>query len=244
MRIANLYKANWFKYLKNLIIGIGAALVMIGALGKINSEPWGDLAITVGLTTEAIIFTLLGIIPPEKEFYWEKLYPGLDRYTSRISPLIEGDIPQQIKPLNGEVVEGQLGGMLGELQTMSKSLSSLKALQEVDFSQTSDQIKAMGNFYERMNEAMQELSGTVEDTKTYRYNLNLLNENITGVNQVYQGVISSREHIEKINDAMQELGSTVEEARTYKEQINSLNNNLESLNSVYGNVLSAFTAKG
>ena len=192
-------KSGWFKYLKNLIIGIGAALVMLGALGKINSEPWGGLAITIGLLTEAFIFTILGILPPEKDYYWEKLYPGLDKYNANLAPLTEGDMGE-MRPLNGEIVEGQLGGMLSELQTMSKSLSSLKALQEVDFSQTSDQIKSMGNFYERMNQAMQELSATVDDTKEYRAQLAALNENINNVNMVYQSVAESREHIERLNE--------------------------------------------
>ena len=128
------YKSNWFKYLKNFIIGVGAALVMLGALGKINSEPWGGTMITVGLITEAVIFALLGILPPEKDYYWEKLYPGLESYHSRIAPLTEGDVAGGPKALDGEVVENRLGGMLSELQSMSKSLGSLKALQEVDFS--------------------------------------------------------------------------------------------------------------
>lgn len=235
-------KSGWFKYLKNFIIGIGAALVMLGALGKINSEPWGGLAITIGLLTEAIIFTLLGILPPEKDYYWEKLYPGLDRYSANISPLTEGDMGE-MRPLNGEMVEGQLGGMLSELQTMSKSLSSLKALQEVDFSQTSDQIKSMGNFYERMNQAMVELSATVDDTKEYRAHLAALNENISNVNMVYQSVAESREHVERLNESMRALGNTVDDAVAYKSQISNLNDNLASLNSVYGNVLSALTGQ-
>ncbi len=236
-------RSSGFKYLKNFIIGIGAALVMLGALGKINSEPWGGLAITVGLLTEAIIFTLLGIIPPEKEYYWEKLYPGLDRYNAKISPLTEGEIGDEIRPINGEIVEGQLGGMLTELQTMSKSLSSLKALQEVDFSQTSDQIKSMGNFYERMNTAMEELSATVEDTKVYRSNIALLNENLSNVNMVYKSVADSKGHVERLNETMRQLGETAEDAVQYKSQISALNENLRTLNAVYGNVLSAMGGK-
>ena len=65
------YKKSWFKYAKNFIIGVGASLVMIGALGKINSEPWGGPAITIGLVTEAILFLMLGVLPPEKDYYWE-----------------------------------------------------------------------------------------------------------------------------------------------------------------------------
>lgn len=234
-------KSGTFKYLKNFIIGVGAAIVMLGALGKINSEPWGGLAITAGLLVEAFIFCLLGVLPPEKDYYWEKLYPGLDKYNARISPLTEGEISDEMRPINGEVVENQLGGMLSELQTMSKSLSSLKALQEVDFSQTSDQIKTMGNFYERMNVAMKELSASVEDTKVVRTNLAALNENLNNVNMVYRSVAESKNHVQKLNETMKQLGDSAEEVGQYKAQINNLNENLRSLNNVYGNVLSAMT---
>ena len=30
-------KTNWFKYLKNLIIGVGASVVLLGALFKLES---------------------------------------------------------------------------------------------------------------------------------------------------------------------------------------------------------------
>ena len=183
-------KSNWFKYLKNLIIGVGAAAVMLGALGKINSYPWGGMMITVGLVVEACLFLMLGLIPPEKDYYWEKLYPGLDKYKSSIAPLTEGDVGGA-KALNGEVVEQRLGGMLDELQSMSKSLGSLKALQEVDFSETSEQIKSMGNFYSRMNEAMEQLSETVEDTKEYRTQISSLNKNLGSLNNVYGNVLGA-----------------------------------------------------
>lgn len=237
----SIVKSKGFKYLKNLIIGVGASLVMMGALGKINSEPWGGMAITIGLVTEAILFLMLGLIPPEKDYYWEKLYPGLDKYNAKITPLTEGPVEGGMRPIDGERAEQQLGGMLAELQSMSKSLSSLKALQEVDFSQTSDQIKSMGNFYERMNDAMQELSATVEDTKVYRSQLVALNENISNVNQVYQSVAESREHIDRMTESMRELGDTVDDAMRYKSQLSDLNENLKGLNNVYGNVLSAMT---
>ncbi len=239
MGLGSVIRSKGFKYFKNLVIGVGAALVMIGALGKIKSEPWGDLAITVGLITEAILFFMLGILPPEKDYYWDKLYPGLDKYNAKISPLTEGPTKDSLRPLNAENVEGSLGGMLAELQTMSKSLSSLKALQEVDFSSTSDQIKSMGSFYDKMNQAMSELGESVEEAKVYRSNLTNLNQNMVHVNQIYQGVVDSRDSFERLNSAMVELGDTVEDAKRYKTEIGSLNNNLASLNSVYGNVLSA-----
>ncbi|GLR19238.1 GldL-related protein [Portibacter lacus] len=186
-------KSKGFKYFKNLIIGLGAAAVMMGALGKINSEPWGGTMITVGLVTEAILFAFLGIIGPEKDYYWEKLYPGLDNYNANLSPLAAGggSSVESFKPLDGESVDNKLGGMLDELQSMSKSLGALKSLQEVDFSETSEQLKSMHNFYSRMNEAMATLNDTVEDTKMYKEQMVSLNRNLTSLNSVYGNVLSA-----------------------------------------------------
>jgi hypothetical protein len=234
-------KSSSFKYLKNAIIGFGASIVMIGALGKIRSAPWGDAAITAGLLTEAFLFFMLGIIPPEKDYYWEKLYPGLEKYNSKIAPLTAGELDKDQRPLNGAKVETQLGGMLSELQIMSKSMSSLKALQEVDYSQTSEQIKSMGNFYDRMNQAMQELSHSVEETKAYRTHISALNQNIQGVSQMYQGVLASKDQLAHMNAALTQLASSEADAKGYTDQMATLNKNLRSLNSVYGNVLTAMT---
>ena len=189
------YKSSWFKYFKNFIIGAGAAVVMVGALFKIQSWEGGSEMLTAGLLTEAFLFLLLGVLPPEKDYYWEKLYPGLEKYNSSISPIIEGTGPDATPGLNGEVVEHQLGGMLNELQSMSKSLGSLKALQEVDFSGTSDQVKSMSNFYTSMNEAMSNLSDSLEDTKVYKDQLSVLNKNLGSLNNVYGSVLTAMGNI-------------------------------------------------
>jgi hypothetical protein len=184
-------KTKSFKYLKNLLIGIGAAVVMIGALGKLNSTSWGGMAITAGLLVEAFLFAMLGLLGPEKDYYWEKLYPGLDDYHSNIAPITAGGTSSAQRSLNADVVEKNLGGMLDELQAMSKSLGSLKALQEVDFSQTGDQLKAMNNFYQSMNEAMSILNSSVEDTKQYQAQMASLTKNLTSLNAVYGSVLSA-----------------------------------------------------
>ena len=194
-------KSGLFKYLKNLIIGVGASVVLLGALFKIQSWPGADEMLTYGMITEAVLFLLLGIIPPDKDYYWEKLYPGLDKYNKPIQPLAQGAVAAAApasQPLNGELVEKQLGGMLSELQGMSKSLSSLKALQEVDFSGMTDQLKTASNFYTKLNEAMADLQESAEETRVYKEHLSKLNENInnlnakyTSLNTIYGGVISA-----------------------------------------------------
>jgi len=189
----SLVKTKGFKYFKNLFIGIGAAIVLMGALFKLESLPGASLMLTIGLSVEAAIFLFLGLIGPEPDYYWHKLYPGLDDYHANLTPLTAG--PQSNvdmgTPLHGDVIENQLGGMLTELQTMSKSLSSLKALQEVDFSGTKEQLKTMNNFYTKLNEAMADLNDSISDTKVYKDQLGVLNKNLSGLNSVYGGMLNA-----------------------------------------------------
>lgn len=187
-------KSKGFKYLKNLIIGVGASVVLLGALFKIMSWTGADEMLILGMITEAGLFLFLGVIGPDKDYYWEKLYPGLDSYNAPIQPITAGistvTTPVNTPALNGEVVEQQLGGMLQELQGMSKSLGSLKALQEVDFSGTKDQLKAMNNFYTKLNEAMADLTDSAEETKVVKDGLTELNKNISKLNNTYSSLNS------------------------------------------------------
>ncbi|HQW11730.1 MAG TPA: gliding motility protein GldL [Saprospiraceae bacterium] len=187
-------KSNGFKYLKNLLIGVGASIVMLGALGKIQSFSWGGPALTVGLVTEAIIFLILGLLPPEKDYYWDKLYPGIGDYNASINPITDGPSTPGVsmaRHIDADMVEGKMGSMLSELQVMSKSLSSLKALQEVDFSKTQEQVKSMTNFYTRLNDAMASMADSLDDAKLYKEQMVNLNKNLGALNSVYSNMLNA-----------------------------------------------------
>jgi len=190
-------KSKGFKYFKNLLIGVGAAIVLTGALFKLESWEGASEMLIVGLSMEAVIFLFLGLIGPDPDYYWHKLYPGLDDYDSRIQPLTNSSNPQMpdVVPLHGDVVERQLGGMLTELQSMSKSMGALKALQEVDFSGTSDQIKSMSNFYTKMNEAMSDMAKSADDVKAYKDHIGALNKNLGSLNTVYGNMLAAMSNI-------------------------------------------------
>ena len=205
-------KSKGFKYLKNLIIGVGASVVLLGALFKIQSWPGASEMLTVGLITEAGLFLMLGLLGPDKDYYWEKLYPGLDNYDSKIAALT--DAPANSKapapfalssPLDGAKIEGHLGALLGEFKgmtgsfkgmsadtnEMAKSMSALKALQEADFGQVGEQMKKMGDFYANLNAAMASINDSVDDAKRFKDQLAALNNNLGSLNNVYGGMLSA-----------------------------------------------------
>lgn len=189
------FKSKGFKYIKNLIIGVGAAVVLIGALFKIESWPYASEMLIAGLSTEAFLFLMLGVLGPDPDYYWDKIIPGLSDYNSKLGPVNfasgGGAAQPQLPSLNGEVVENKLSGMLTELQSMSKSLGALKSLQEVDFSGTQEQIKSMNNFYSKLTEAMANMSDAMEDTRMYKEQMASLNKNLSSLNAVYGGMLSA-----------------------------------------------------
>ena len=190
-------KSKGFKRVKNLMIGVGAAFVLLGALFKLESWEGASEMLIFGMSIEVFIFLMIGILPPEPDYYWHKLYPGLDDYDSRMQPLTSGGNAMQpdIVPLHGDVVERQLGGMLTELQSMSKSMGALKALQEVDFSGTQEQIKSMSNFYTKLNEAMSDMAKSAEDVRAYKDQMSALNKNLGSLNTVYGNMLAAMANI-------------------------------------------------
>lgn len=190
-------KSKGFKYLKNLLIGVGAAFVLAGALFKLESWEGASEMLIIGMGIEIFIFLMLGVLGPEPDYYWDKLYPGLSDYDARIQPLTAGaqNNMDMGTPLHGDVIERQLGGMLTELQSMSKSMGALKALQEVDFSGTHEQMKTMSNFYTKMNEAMSDMAKSAEDVKAYKDQLGALNKNLGSLNTVYGNMLSAMANI-------------------------------------------------
>jgi hypothetical protein len=192
-----------FAYIKNLVIGVGAAVVLIGALFKILSLPGADQMLTAGLVTEAGLFVMLGVLPPHKDYYWEKLYPGLDKHGGEIPSGSNFDGKAMTASLDkvgaaiGTIkldtkgLESQQEKMIGELQTMAKSMSSLKALQEADFTEIKTLTQGAGKFAAALNEAVTSISESLNDTKVYKEQLQQVNQNLQKMNGVYGNVLAA-----------------------------------------------------
>ncbi|MDR0763800.1 MAG: gliding motility protein GldL, partial [Bacteroidales bacterium] len=59
------------------LYGWGAAVVILGALFKINHFPGANIMLILGMGTEAIIFTFSSFEPLHPEYHWEQIYPEL-----------------------------------------------------------------------------------------------------------------------------------------------------------------------
>ena len=74
---ANITEAKWYKTMMPKLYGWGAALVIIGALFKIEHLPGASIMLILGLSTEAIIFFFSAFEKTHVEPDWSLVYPEL-----------------------------------------------------------------------------------------------------------------------------------------------------------------------
>jgi gliding motility-associated protein GldL len=266
-KLAIFFESEKGKRVKNVIIGIGAAVVMMGALFKLESWPGASAMLIVGLSVEAFIFALQGILPPHKDYYWEKIYPELD-----ISPEVEGEseghyakkgsITEQLdEMLENANVESKLIERLGHnLGRLGDNIEKLAEIGEVSLAtneyaaktrEATVALSQMKEAYTGATESIRALANSTSDAQNFHTQMQLVTKNLASLNSIYEVELQDAStHIASINkfysslaEATENLKDTVSDAKVYKEQMGLLARNLSSLNNVYGNMLSAMAIR-
>ncbi|ALJ04918.1 gliding motility protein GldL [Pseudalgibacter alginicilyticus] len=208
-------KSKASKKFMNMAYGLGAAIVIIGALFKITHMEFGPLngnvLLTIGLVAEAIIFALSAFEPVDEELDWSLVYPEL---AGGMSISKEGDTPKEAQGL------------------LSKKLDELLKEAKID----GELLSSLGDSIKNFEGAAKGISPTVDaiqSTKKYGDEMSLAAAQMESLNSLYKVQLESINRQASINE------ESVENAAKVKEQMQSLASNLSSLNGVYGGMLSA-----
>lgn len=200
------------KRFMNMAYGLGASIVIIGALFKITHFEigflTGNVMLTIGLVTEAIIFALSAFEPVDNDLDWSLVYPELagGEGTAKETQNPKGVLSQKLDELLKEAkIDGELMASLGE---------SIK------------------NF-EGVAKGMSPTVDSIQATQKYGEELSLAAAQMESLNSLYKVQLESINKQASINE------ESTENATKLKEQMASLASNLSSLNGVYGGMLSA-----
>lgn len=257
------YETKGFLYLKNLLIGLGAAFIIIGALGKIMHAEWGNMILPAAMVFEAGIFALQAFLPPHKEYHWEKLYPGLDDVSAKVQALSSaqlqgGGTTAQLDDalskagVNQDLIKrlgthlGSLGDNLSKLSDVTGATSATSQL-NANAKAAADALAKVKTAYDSAATVANDLSVATEGTKKYSEQVKLVSKNLAALNAVYELELQdTNNHLKALNQfysnltgAINNLNASVKDTEEYKRQMASLATNLSSLNNVYGNMLSA-----
>jgi len=201
----------------NMVYGLGAAIVIIGALFKIQHWPYGSLILTIGMIVEAIVFIISAFEKSQADLDWSLVYPELAGGQST------GKKAKTEEPKDAE-------GLL------SKKLDNLLKEAKID----GELMASLGTSIKNFEGAAKGISPTVDSiaaTKKYGEEMTVAAAQMESLNSLYKVQMESASKQAAIN------AETVENAAKLKEQMQSLASNLSSLNGVYGGMLSAMNKK-
>jgi gliding motility-associated protein GldL len=192
--------------------GLGASVVLIGALFKILHFSWGPLTggvmLTIGLVTEALIFAMSAFESVDEDLDWSLVYPEL----------AGGEGSE--KGANGEGLSDKLDAMLEEANLDSEKMGRL-----------STSIQNFADAAENIAPAADSVSATTK----YSEQLTLAASQMESLNSLYRVQHDSMAKQSEMSEAV------VENTERLKDQMESLATNLSSLNGVYGGMLSAMS---
>ena len=255
----------WKNFMAKLY-GIGAAVVIIGALFKIQHWPMASFFLIIGLSTEAVIFFFSAFEPTHEDPDWSLVYPEL-----ATGETAEGDdfkkedqrsITEQLDGmLEGAKIEPELIASLGEgmrslsdqARSMGEITGAASATNEYASSlkDASQKVSTLSDSYAKASESLVGLTENVDAGRNAGVSLQKMSTNLTALNEMYElQLMSSREKLEAANQMFEGMGemmtnlrNSVDDTKRYKENIAELSDNLSKLNTVYGNMLNAMTVR-
>jgi len=260
-----------YKTIMPKVYGIGAAVVIVGALFKILHLNGADAMLMVGLLTEAGIFFLSAFEPPHKDPEWEKVYPELSEdfegpaHTARVSnrpsggesPLLKVDEMLKTAKVDQNLLDN-LGKGLTNLATSASQMNSL-ANAAVATNEYANNVKSASASLVEMNKsygsamtAVKAMADASKDTGEYHKQLQAVTKNLQSLNSLYELEIKDTDsHVKNMNKfyeslagAMNGLTKVGDDTTRFTSELSKLTTNLTSLNKVYGSMLTAMKGTG
>ena len=247
--------------LVNVIVCMGAAVVIFGAWQKITHQALADFFLTAGLITEAVIFVVYAFLPPpgsEMHAIAEalpKLAGGVSGGSGNpaVAKMDEMFHEADITPAN----LGRLGDNFKKLGTTVDKMSDITDVVAAtgDYTaKTKEAASALGQMkdaYVGAANSIQHFTQAADGTKMFHEQVQVLTKNLSSLNTIYELELQdTNNHLKAMNqfysnlvNASQAMEGSVTDAKKAQEQIAMLANNLGRLNNIYGNMLSAMQGR-
>jgi gliding motility-associated protein GldL len=197
----------WKNFMAKLY-GLGAAVVIIGALFKIMHWPFSGPLLTVGLLTEAVIFIFSAFEPLHEEPNWELVYPELG-----IGHSEELDHDAIVSSASGRNKGGS-----GITEHLDKML---------------EEAKIDGALIERLGDGMRALGENAEQLKGVTTAAAATDSYINSLQAASDKVATLSESYEKASVSISGMTSSASEGESFGEQMQKVSKNLSALNNVY-----------
>lgn len=254
------FKQFFFDKIMPLVYGLGASVVIVGAMFKIMHWKGADIMLIVGLSTEALIFAFSAFQPVPHDPKWERVYPQLaddyydDGGEEATSSGITKKLDEMLDDANiDQAVLNKLGAGLSSLSTSVDKMGDLSNA-AVATNEYAENVKAasraiveVNKSYAKTVEAVGEMSNATADAREYHSQVQNITKNLGALNAVYEMELQdANNHLRAMNkfygnlsSAMENMADASKDTQQFKDELAKLSKNLNTLNNVYGNMLTA-----
>jgi len=240
MSLAEIVQSSGWKTFMSKLYGIGASVVIIGALFKIQHYPQAGLFLFVGLCTEAVIFFFSAFEPLHEEPDWSLVYPELSGVT-------EDEDEMRLQASRSSSLQSSGGGGSAALAKFDEMLASAEITPDVfqslgqglkKLNTTTANMNSMGDVSEATKEFAQKVHGAADTfnnhTQNYARTSEALNTSLNQLDQSYKNtakiITETGGNYKNMTEALGKVEAT---SSSYQDQLATMNKNLSALNAVY-----------
>lgn len=211
----NIVRSKAYKNFMAKLYGIGAAVVIFGALFKIMHWPGANLMLIAGMTTETIIFFLSAFEPPHKEWDWSLVYPELAGMVDENSIEFDENGNPIEKPVNKDPLSAKLDKMLEDAHISPELIDRLG--------------QGMKNLAETTN-AMNNMANVTAATDKFISNL----DNVAGqAGRLLESMQGAPEAISTLSSIYRETAESLGGEVSYVDEMKKMSASLSSINAMY-----------
>lgn len=245
--------------LVNVIVCMGAAVVIFGAWQKITHQALADFFLTAGLITEAVIFVVYAFLPPpgsEMHAIAEAL-PKLAGGASSGNPAVE-KMDQMFQ--EADITPANLSRLSEGFKKLGSTVNNIADVSDVvkttaDYTAKTKEVTValdqMKTVYQGAASTVSSFNSAADSTKQFHEQVQVLTKNLGSLNAIYELELQdTNNHLKAMNSfygnlvqASQTMQGSVDDAKKAHEQISKLAGNLSHLNTIYGNMLTAMQGR-
>jgi len=197
----------WKNFMAKLY-GLGAAVVIVGAMFKIMHWPGAGPMLVVGLTVEAIIFFFSAFEPPHEEVDWSLVYPELAGMHDEDGGHGHGGHDKKAAKKSVDPVAQELDKMLSEAKIGPELIESLGT-----------GLKSLGDNTAKLAD----ITDATVATDDYIKNVKVASGSVSELSASYS----------KAATAINDMSTSTDDMRSYNAQVQSAAKNLSEINSLY-----------
>ncbi|MDR0558852.1 MAG: gliding motility protein GldL [Prevotellaceae bacterium] len=228
------------KTIMTFAYGIGAAIVIVGALFKILHLPGANQMLMLGMGTETLIFIISAFEPIPKEYHWENVYPELlGEHSQHVQPRIHQHMQPQhynASPVNNldiSIDKSTTDSLKSGIKKLSDSIGQMTSLSSL----VDATAELTGKIYDVSGavNSVGESANTLSDAY-YKgaQSIQYVNEQTKlGIDQIHSGYEYYRAQLESLGHTMGALNASYElylqESKSMQGDYHNLHGELQQL---------------